>query len=615
MDKFVSRTQKTGHENVQNPNPKSNAKSNSLAKRKYQDDYIEIGFIPSENDSSLPFCLICSKTLANESMVPSKLHRHLETKHPEMKNKPKMYFDQLRTNLQRQSKQIKVFCSIPKKAQISSYKIAQLLCKNKKPHTDAEKIILPALEIAVELMFDHQAVEKIKQIPLSADTISRRIQHMSQDVDNQIHEHFVANTDELEKLWALQIDESTDISSKAQLIAFLRFIREGKIENQFFFCSELTKNTTGKDVFELVNQKVQSKGLQWDNCVSVCTDGAPAMQGRNKGFVAYVLNRNPQVKIVHCMIHREVLVSKALPTQLLQTMNEVIKVVNYIKSNPLRTRIFTSLCEAMDSDHKSLLFHTEVRWLSKGKVLARVVSLRTEIISYFSTEGGKFEFLESDIWWLEVIFLNDLFEKLNLLNLSLQGEKENMITITGKLKAFDEKLQLWIRQTKKNNIEFLPGVHASQNQSKIMNQIYETLQNLLSSFSKYFPSLDTSQYGWVINPFICHNDVSLSLAEEEKLIELKNDVVLKAALAEKDLPEFWVFVKSQYPDLSLKAIKSLLPFGSSYLCESGFCALTEIKSKKRERLLILDDELRVCLTKIEPRIKFICAKKQAHSSH
>ena len=85
------------------------------------------------------------------------------------------------------------------------------------------------------------------------------------------------------------------------------------------------------------------------------------MQGRNKGFVSFVAKINPQVKIVHCMIHREVLVSEFLPKELLETMNEVVKIVNYIKSNPLRTRVFKLLCEKMDFDHKNLLHHTEIR--------------------------------------------------------------------------------------------------------------------------------------------------------------------------------------------------------------------------------------------------------------
>ena len=32
----------------------------------------------------------------------------------------------------------------------------------------------------------------------------------------------------------MQVDESTDISGKAQLIAFIRFVSDGKISDQFF---------------------------------------------------------------------------------------------------------------------------------------------------------------------------------------------------------------------------------------------------------------------------------------------------------------------------------------------------------------------------------------------
>jgi hypothetical protein len=55
-------------------------------------------------------------------------------------------------------------------------------------------------------------------------------------------------------------------------------------------------------------------------------------------------------------------------------------------------------------------------------------------------------FDKGDIWWLEDSLLNKFFTKLNKLNLSLQGTEENIITITGKLKAFEVKLQLWIKK-------------------------------------------------------------------------------------------------------------------------------------------------------------------------
>jgi hypothetical protein len=92
--------------------------------------------------------------------------------------------------------------------------------------------------------------------------------------------------------------------------------------------------------------------------------------------------------------------------------------------------------------HKGLHYHTEVRCLSKGKVLEQVIFLQLEIVSFFDTENTDgFNFLQDNIWWLEVLFLNDLFNKLDILNLSHQGAEENIITITpGKHKAFEEKL-------------------------------------------------------------------------------------------------------------------------------------------------------------------------------
>lgn len=612
MEKYLT---KPPDQNRKTNKIKIEEKSTSRSlKRKYKEEYIEFGFVECENDNSLPFCLICSTTLSNEAMAPSKLSRHLTTNHPSLAAKPREYFQAMKSSLKHQSKKMKIFCSVSEEGQEVSFKIAQLLAKRMKPHTEAENIILPSLMITAETMLGHAAIEKIKNIPLSARTMSRRIQMMSDDMKDQIQQHFDA-ANEIEKLWALQVDESTDISGKAQLIAFARFVKDASIQNHYLFCVELKTTTTGSDIFHAVNENIVSSGLDWNSCISVCTDGAPSMQGHKKGFISHVLNINQNVKIVHCMIHREVLVSKSLPDSLATTMKEVVRIVNYIKSNPLRSRIFASLCEAMDSDFKTLLFHTEVRWLSKGKVLARVIFLRTEIVSFLESEDTDFEFIRDELWWLKVIFLNDLFEKLNNLNLSLQGVKENFITISCKLKAFSEKLFFWIKKLKNRQLEFLPGVEASPNKNQILKEVEETFKNLQSAFIKYFPSLETKECEWVLNPFGSFDNSFLSMAEEESLIELKNDAIHKTLFAEKELSAFWMSLQTEYPLLTKKAIISLLPFGSSYLCELGFSVLTEIKSKKRERLQTLDEEMRVCLSTIDPRIKLICSQMQAQGSH
>ena len=136
------------------------------------------------------------------------------------------------------------------------------------------------------------------------------------------------------------------------------------------------------------------------------------MHRKNRGFVAHVRHQNPNVFVVHRTIHREALVFKTLPTNLHSTMKQVIKVVNFIKAYPLQSRLFTQLSQKMDSKYKCLLFHTEVRWLSRGKVLKRVCQLKAEICSFLDAQKKDFGFsVHVELWWLQVQFIADLSKK------------------------------------------------------------------------------------------------------------------------------------------------------------------------------------------------------------
>ncbi|XP_047491208.1 protein ZBED8-like [Penaeus chinensis] len=50
--------------------------------------------------------------------------------------------------------------------------------------------------------------------------------------------------------------------------------------------------------------------------------------------------------------------------------------IKWIRGRALNHRLFVSLCEDLGSEHTVLLFHTEVRWLSRGRVLTRFFELR-----------------------------------------------------------------------------------------------------------------------------------------------------------------------------------------------------------------------------------------------
>ena len=55
-----------------------------------------------------------------------------------------------------------------------------------------------------------------------------------------------------QKLFSLQIDESIDKTSTAQLLGFGRFVDNFNIVEQFLFCKELKSTTTGMDIFDVL---------------------------------------------------------------------------------------------------------------------------------------------------------------------------------------------------------------------------------------------------------------------------------------------------------------------------------------------------------------------------
>ena len=114
-------------------------------------------------------------------------------------------------------------------------------------------------------------------------------------------------------------------------------------------------------------------------------------------------------------------------------------------------------------------------------------------------------------------------------------------------------------------------------------------------------------------------------------------IIYREALASKTLPAAMKkklaiiirivnFIKSSavnfrlfsqlYKNVGSVAIRTLLSFSSTYLCESGFSALVSMKTKFRNKLEC-EADLRCTLSSTKPRIKqlLIVSQKQLHPSH
>lgn len=146
------------------------------------------------------------------------------------------------------------------------------------------------------------------------------------------------------------MDESTDVASQANLLAFVRFELNGNIEEEMLFCQSLSTKTTGEEIFKSVDSFIKENEVDWLKCVGLTTDGARAMSGIHTGLIARVRSVAHLVQWTHCSIHREALAVKGLDECLKKTLDDAVKIVIFIKARPTNSRLFGVLCDEMGSE-------------------------------------------------------------------------------------------------------------------------------------------------------------------------------------------------------------------------------------------------------------------------
>ncbi|XP_037779480.1 protein ZBED8-like [Penaeus monodon] len=234
-----------------------------------------------------------------------------------------------------------------------------------------EELIKPCVLEMATTVLGNEARKKLELVPLSNNVIKSRIDDLSLDSLVQVISHMNASPLKI----SLQLDETTDVSNCSQLIAL--------VVKDFFAKYELD--------LQIIS--------------SVCTDGAPAMLGNKSVFFSLMKQEIPHLLGTHCFLHRH-----ALPPKLMKVLDTYVKTINWIRGRALNHCLFKSLCEDLGSEHTVLLFHTEVHWLSCGRVLTCFFELREEIKVFLEeSHCDLLEELESQEFTQISAYLSDIF--------------------------------------------------------------------------------------------------------------------------------------------------------------------------------------------------------------
>ncbi|XP_075684349.1 protein FAM200C-like [Rhinoderma darwinii] len=595
----------------------------SSKKRKWSDEYVQYGFtcITERDGSQRPNCMICNARLRNSSLAPAKLREHFLKLHGDgqYKNTTLAEFKVKRARFdEKATLPVLGFVPINKPILTASYEVAYLIAKQGKPHTIGETLIKPAVLKMANIMLGKAAEVKLSQIPLSNDTVSDRIEDMCKDILAQV----VADLISSPAKFSLQLDETTDVSNLSQLAVFVRYVKDDVIKEDFLFCKPLTTTTKAADVKTLVDDFFKDNNLPWDMVSAVCSDGAPVMLGRKSGFGALVKADAPHIIVTHCILHRHALATKTLPPKLAEVLKIVVEYVNYVRNSALRHRIFSKLCKEMGSEFEVLLYHSNVRWLSRGQVLNRVFAVRVELALFLQEHQHRHaDCLKNSEFILILAYIADIFAALNHLNQQMQGGGVNIIEAEENLKAFQKKLSLWKRRTENDNfanfpllddcvskIEDVSGIGDISVPAELKQAIATHLDELAKSLDGYFPTRE-SYPAWVRQPFtfsVETTDVNDKYLDE--IIEIQQSQVQQQLFRTTTLSTFWCQQMVTYPVIAKKALEIFIPFVTTYLCEQSFSRMLDIKTKKRNRLCC-ENDMRVALAKVKPRISELVSER------
>ena len=80
-------------------------------------------------------------------------------------------------------------------------------------------------------------------------------------------------------------------------------------------------------------------------------DGAPSIIEKNIELLGVLLREYPQIKINHCIIHRQSLASKDLSPNFFDVMHVIISTGNYVKARDLNFCMFKQLCITENFNH------------------------------------------------------------------------------------------------------------------------------------------------------------------------------------------------------------------------------------------------------------------------
>ncbi|GFX47891.1 general transcription factor II-I repeat domain-containing protein 2A [Trichonephila clavipes] len=162
----------------------------------------------------------------------------------------------------------------------ASYSAANAFARHGKPSFQEGEFLKEVWLACAPSLFDDfdnkdKIIQRIKDVPLSRNTMKDRILKLAENVTDQ-----QKNDINSAPFISLCLDESIDITKSARLAVFARYYVGNIIKEELIAITSLLTATRGTYICTAVRNSLAEKEIDLKKIVSVTTDGAPNMLNR-----------------------------------------------------------------------------------------------------------------------------------------------------------------------------------------------------------------------------------------------------------------------------------------------------------------------------------------------
>ncbi|XP_063730111.1 E3 SUMO-protein ligase KIAA1586-like [Eleginops maclovinus] len=430
----------------------------------------------------------------------------------------------------------------------------------------------------------------------------------------EMQKKFVCNVKKAQSKISITIDESS-VHGRAYMIVYVRCDVTGKgdVDNVFLGLKELVEGTDAESIYNSLREALRVAGFDDEflsnNLISIATDGASVLTGKNSGVIARLKQDFPKIQSIHCLCHRlELAVHDSL--KLVAGCNHfeifVSKLYSLYNQSAKNARLLEEAAAELNMQLLKIGQIFTIRWVSSSfrtvkavwnnyPALARHFKIASEDPSRNDTERKKFLGLHKQLsnagFVADLACMKDMLRELQALSLRLQQRDivsancqiQQCIDVLSALKECGGKPA----QKAEDRItqRLFKGVELVECSGKIKRgQFY---QSVIDNLKKRMPESDLVNMLKPLNKRFWPQDRNALIMYGEKEIRaLAKELGESASEAVQELRDWKLQDAAPAPGKTLEklsiASRTYLPTSSE--CERGFSAMNDTDSKTRNRL-------------------------------